>query len=1271
MASSNDYADPVITYGDWGVEVNGETYRNENKVYSSTNINFGNSVAINDNYMIVCAPIENKGALYIYKRDPVNGWPTNASQKILYNGDGTYFGQSVCMNETYIIVGAVYPNTTGRVFIYEKDENGYWENTVILRPNSNVTGSVRFGDSVAIDGNYIVVGASSDSISSVVTGAAYIFKLNDDGTWGTAVSGDTARAETTRICAANRTTYDGFGNSVAIKGNYIIVGASAEDGEGDSISGAGAAYIFKLNDDGTWGTAVSGESYRTETTILRASNQATNRNFGRGVAINENYIVIGESGGSDVAYIYERDPENGWPTTATTQIRPSDLTSSSFGRSVSIYGNVIIIGAPSNKSGYIFELNNGTWGTAVDGETYRTETTKLSSSGNITEFGWSASVYGTYIGIGARLGNSAFIYERPLITTISPTPLTFTNNILTISNSINSTDTDIISFVLPAGYEMRTLEVTGYNGSGSISYTLSATGKTDITGTFNQVGTNLLEGITTVFAVTDITYTFTFTTTAEETLSYTIEGISAPFNFVTTNYTIEQLLGFGFTMQQIIDGGFWNADPSANRINSSYIDGYLDISGGTTKIRGNLYVGTGTLEQTSQVYNQQPSITNDNSLSGDLFINGNVLFNSPGTLNVTGDISINGFLSVDSYVNGSIPLTALASSGGGGNSGYYVQDNTTIITKEMEYSNPIQVNADISTNTYRFSNFTSPPDAFKPSDAKLTLNLVGGGTTAGNIWKTFDVSDTGEYIIAGVYEGNLWISADYGGTWRELSGASGDYAQVSGATQKWHDVAISGDGSIMMAKWGPVGPVQGILYRSEDYGKTWSTLSYNGITFHEQGDQVANGIPVPFVMSKDGNYIYSYSNPHGVNANYGTNSPVFEAVYSHDGGANWHNVVTTRSWISNIYTSKSGKYVVLGIYGSGPRDDTMVKYSNDYGVTYNILYHLKYPAIIWSASANYFGANVLDSGLFYLSYIETTKPFYRFDLSNAIITPYDASFNISDASYTAIYPAGLYGSGIQIVATEDGMSVGLHTFQNAGQPRLANSVFSGDYGKSFSPNMGPITRTSFYTNNQGTPVNPGEMMKFMRLFKRNNSTYIMYIFTKYLYIGLLEYIKTDSANTLYVGPSTTIKLKQDVSAILLENGSSISSSNIASGSYKNNNVVFRDSSFNNMTVTGAFTSSQLNDPSDYRIKTDIQDLNETHILDNLRPVKFYQTQLGQTQIGFLAHELQEYYPELVDGEKDGAIMQSVNYNGLLAVLIHEVQQLKTRVANRRARNLVA
>ena len=48
-------------------------------------------------------------------------------------------------------------------------------------------------------------------------------------------------------------------------------------------------------------------------------------------------------------------------------------------------------------------------------------------------------------------------------------------------------------------------------------------------------------------------------------------------------------------------------------------------------------------------------------------------------------------------------------------------------------------------------------------------------------------------------------------------------------------------------------------------------------------------------------------------------------------------------------------------------------------------------------------------------------------------------------------------------------------------------------------------------------------------------------------------------------------------------------------------------------------------------------------------------------MGFIAHELQEHFPFLVSGEKDGATNQSINYIGLIALLTKEIQELKQRV----------
>ena len=98
-----------------------------------------------------------------------------------------------------------------------------------------------------------------------------------------------------------------------------------------------------------------------------------------------------------------------------------------------------------------------------------------------------------------------------------------------------------------------------------------------------------------------------------------------------------------------------------------------------------------------------------------------------------------------------------------------------------------------------------------------------------------------------------------------------------------------------------------------------------------------------------------------------------------------------------------------------------------------------------------------------------------------------------------------------------------------------------------------------------------------------------------------------------------------------------------------------------LDVNGAVNATSYNSPSDYRIKKDVVTLDETFTVDKLRPVTYNNTKLDKQDIGLIAHELQEIYPFLVNGEKDGENLQSVNYTGLIAILIKEIQELKERV----------
>jgi hypothetical protein len=66
-------------------------------------------------------------------------------------------------------------------------------------------------------------------------------------------------------------------------------------------------------------------------------------------------------------------------------------------------------------------------------------------------------------------------------------------------------------------------------------------------------------------------------------------------------------------------------------------------------------------------------------------------------------------------------------------------------------------------------------------------------------------------------------------------------------------------------------------------------------------------------------------------------------------------------------------------------------------------------------------------------------------------------------------------------------------------------------------------------------------------------------------------------------------------------------------------------------------------------------------VDELNPVQYYNVLSTRQEYGFIAHEIQKHFPMLVTGEKDGPMNQSINYTGVIPILVSEIQELKKMV----------
>ena len=172
----------------------------------------------------------------------------------------------------------------------------------------------RFGTSVAISGPTVVVGAFGHNNQ---TGAAYVF-----------VRSGTAWHQQAELTASDAQEFDNFGNSVAISGSTVVVGAEAKH---DFI---GAAYVFVRS-----GTAWHQQIKRTASDGKRSS-------FGNSVAISRSTVVVGaedKNSNTGAAYVFVRTGK-AWSQQA--RLTAADAAQGSdFGYSVAVCGPAVVVGA--------------------------------------------------------------------------------------------------------------------------------------------------------------------------------------------------------------------------------------------------------------------------------------------------------------------------------------------------------------------------------------------------------------------------------------------------------------------------------------------------------------------------------------------------------------------------------------------------------------------------------------------------------------------------------------------------------------------------------------------------------------------------------------------------------------------------------------------------------------------------------------------------------------------------------------------------------------
>ncbi len=318
---------------------------------------FGTRVSISGNYAIIGAPrygatgLFNMGLAYIFNKTS-SGWKQVARLAARDSATGDYFGGSVAISGDYAIVGS--PNkkinqniAQGASYVFRRSGSAWVLDTVLAKPGG--LSYEDFGWSVGVcafntGGPGIAIGVPYSDAGGPDRGEVYCYKKT--GTLWSFVQ---------NIIPTDLFNADYYGSTIAMDTDYVAIGATGQDNNLYAYADAGAAYVYAFG-GGVWNF-----QQKLQGTTVRGQ-------FGFALSLSSNKLAVGApwattySNTSSSVYIYTRTgstwtnttsmfiynfevvPNAGQiqPVSGTTSISIANLT---FGISLSLAGNTLLIGA--------------------------------------------------------------------------------------------------------------------------------------------------------------------------------------------------------------------------------------------------------------------------------------------------------------------------------------------------------------------------------------------------------------------------------------------------------------------------------------------------------------------------------------------------------------------------------------------------------------------------------------------------------------------------------------------------------------------------------------------------------------------------------------------------------------------------------------------------------------------------------------------------------------------------------------------------------------
>jgi hypothetical protein len=302
----------------------------------------GRSIAVDPFRLIVGANGDgSSGAVFAYKKQ-AGSWNLQQVFKGLDTLAGDFFAWDVALDGTTLLVGASQHDTigfnSGAAYLFEEVGGSWVQTDKLLAPDG--AASDKFGYSVALEGDVLVVSAPFTGDNGTNSGSAYVYR-DVAGNW----------SFEQELHASTADANDQFGWEVAIKNGRIVATAIADE---DGVVETGAAFSFGWN----------GSSWVEDQRVLPVGGAGGDR-FGWDIDLEGERMFVSspEHGGVGSVLVYEHD---GSAWTFDQELQPSKAgADAGVGWSLDAWGDRVLMGAPGTAgySGgiYSFHHNGVSW----------------------------------------------------------------------------------------------------------------------------------------------------------------------------------------------------------------------------------------------------------------------------------------------------------------------------------------------------------------------------------------------------------------------------------------------------------------------------------------------------------------------------------------------------------------------------------------------------------------------------------------------------------------------------------------------------------------------------------------------------------------------------------------------------------------------------------------------------------------------------------------------------------------------------------------------